>query len=42
MLLRMSDRIFGAKHSGDRAHFSDAQSYDFALVAVYNLDSNAL
>jgi hypothetical protein len=38
MFLSMPDWIFSAKPSGDRAHFSDAQSYDFALFSVRSLD----
>jgi hypothetical protein len=38
MFLSMPDWIFGAKPSGDHAHFSDAQSYDFALFSVRSLD----
>jgi hypothetical protein len=34
----MPDWIFGAKHSWDRAHFSDGRSYDFALFSVHGLD----
>jgi len=30
--------IFSAKPSGDRAHFSDGRSYDFALFSVHSLD----
>ena len=38
MFLSMPDWIFSAKPSGDRAYFSDAQSYDFALFSVRSLD----
>ena len=38
MFPSMPDWIFGAKQSGDRAHFSDAQSYDFALFSVHSLN----
>jgi hypothetical protein len=38
MFLSMPDWIFGAKAAGDRAHFSDAQSYDFALFSDRSLD----
>lgn len=34
----MPDRTFGPKHSRDRAHFSDARSYDFVLFSVHSLD----
>jgi hypothetical protein len=34
----MPDWIFGAKHSWDRAHFSDGRSYDFALFSVHSFD----
>ena len=38
MFLSMPDWIVTAKHSRDRAHFSDAQSHDFVLFAVHSLD----
>jgi hypothetical protein len=38
MFLSMPAWIFSKKTSGDRAHFSDAPSYDFALFSVRSLD----
>ena len=38
IFLSMPDQIFGPKYSRDRAHFSDAQSYDFVLFSVDSLD----
>jgi len=34
----MPEWIFGAKHSRDRARFSDGPSKDFALFSVHSLD----